>query len=546
MNDAFGASFHVGQLLRIVRRRWHVVAACALLTGLGALTIGVLLPPRYTAKAQLVLEQPPGDRSARLDDTTVQTWAELMSTDDHIRRVQESLERNPPEIVPVEYERPALTILMDRALAAMRGAPGADEDAGSVAPGQASMPGLQELDNRMRVFKERQSRILSVTFTSSDPAIAAAIANRSASLFLEDRLRQQEDERQQTLELLRRHIAEARDGMNRTAIALADYRVKHGSADPDRADQVDAQIAEIARQLVITTADLASARQTGAPGGTAAMVGPMPTAPASSIGTRPRVRSEVVALGADSETAVLEARIRYLTDRLAALQEASAAARSAEARLRDLHLESRTATSAYETLLGQVLALNSSPVRPQASIVSVAMPPLQPSSPDPIFFVPPALVAGTIGGGLLAVLLQRLDRRVRTERGVEAALGVPCIGVVPKARRMGSLQPVRALLREPFAPYTKAIRSTAMALLGLPGEQRPGKVILFTSSQRGEGKTALAISFASYAALLHRKVLVVDLDLPSPGLGGLLGADAGPGGLDVLRGVPLAEAVRSN
>jgi Mrp family chromosome partitioning ATPase len=84
----------------------------------------------------------------------------------------------------------------------------------------------------------------------------------------------------------------------------------------------------------------------------------------------------------------------------------------------------------------------------------------------------------------------------------------------------------------------------AMGLLGQPGDHRAGKVMLFTSTGRGEGKTALAVSFAAYAALLHRNVLVVDLDLPSPGLGDLLGAGAGPGALDVLRGVPLSDAVR--
>ena len=549
MSDSFGASLHIKQLLRILRRQWHVVVACMLLAGLGALTIGVLLPPRYTAKAQIILEPPPEDRGARLDDMTVQTWAELMSTADHVRRLQASMESHPPDFVSVEHERPALTILMERGLAALatlRGLPRPDVDADAASPGEDALPTAWELDNRLRVFKERQSRIIAVTFTWTDPGIAAAIANRSASLFLEDRLRQQEDERHQTLAALRRRIAEARSDLDRTAIALAEYRVKHGTVDPDRADQVDAQIAEITRLLAVATADLPSARPTGASQAPATLAAPLPVVAPGSVEPTPRRRSDVATLAANADAEVQEGRIRFLTDRLAALQEASAAARAAEARLRDLRLESRAATTAYETLLGQELALNVSPVRPQASIVSIAAAPRRPSSPDPIFFVPPALVVGAIGGGLLAVLLQRLDRRVRTERGAEEALGVRCIGVVPKARRMRSLHPVRALLREPFAPYTRAIRSTAMALLGLPGDERPSKVILFTSSRRDEGKTALAVSFAAYAALLHRKVLIVDLDLPSPGLGDLLGAGAGPGAMDVLRGVPLAEAVRRN
>ncbi|MGG5817787.1 GumC family protein [Falsiroseomonas sp. HW251] len=541
MNQNLGGQLQLGVLAHVLRRRWRVVAAGTLLAGTAALTIGLVVPPRYTAKAQIVLEAPTGS-SPRFDDAAVETWAELLSTDSHIRRLDESLRTNP--IVPgsEDFQRPVLSTLLDvvrATLAPMFGngaqAPsGTGEEAGA-AP--RSMPDLDQLQLRLRSFKERASRVLSVTFTWPDPNVAAAIANRSATLFLEDNLQRQQLERDRDLRALRYRVERARSDVNRAGAAVARYRVEHGVSDADRADQTDAQIAEVSRQLAVASADLAARRQAGLQDGAVSLAAGRPAASQFSAGAAP--------VGG-TDAATLEARVRFLVARLASLQEASALARTDEAQLRELRLEAASAAQGYEAVLRQEAELRDSPVQPAARLVSVANAPDEPSSPDPILFLAPALLVGAVGSSLLAIALDRLDRRVRDARAAEAALGVPCIGVVPRARRLATLHSVLALLREPFAPYTKAIRSVVMAMLGLSMEQQRGKVILVTSGAGREGKTTLALSFACYVALLRRKVLVIDLDLPSPSLVRRLGADDGPGVLEVLQGMPAEAAIRTS
>ncbi|MGG5887546.1 GumC family protein [Falsiroseomonas sp. HC035] len=540
MNQGFGASPPIVLLLNILRRRWWVVGACMTMAALMGLALGSLFSPVYTAKVQIVLDEQVAARAARIDDAAVQTWVELLSTASHIRRLHASLDEDPIQPDDASFARPLLTDLAERVAATLdpwlRGST-PDTSATTDAAQDLRLPTLKELERGLRSFKERQSRILSVTFTWTDPNVAAAIANRSAALFLEHNFQLQMASREQAREAVQRRMVLARADLGRAAATLAQFRVEHGVSDADRADQIDTQIAEANRQLAIASSGLQASRQLGALEGPVAFVARLP------IGTQP---AAVAVPAGNEDSAILESRVQYLVRRLAVLQEASAGARSAEARLRELRLEAGAAAESFESLLKQEAELRDGTILPEAKIVSLANAPSQPSSPDPIFFLPPALLVGAIGGGLLAIVLERIDRRLRTERTAEAALGARCIGVVPRVRRTGTLVPLRTLALEPFAPYTRAIRSVTMTVLGFPTDQRGGKVILFTSSVKQDGKTALAVSFASYAALLRRRVLVIDLDLPSPEVGRLLGGATGPGALEVLKGVPAETAIHRN
>jgi uncharacterized protein involved in exopolysaccharide biosynthesis len=540
MSQGLGASMPIILLVNILRRRWRVVAASMLAAALIGIVLGSMVPPRYTAKVQIVLDEQVAARAARIDDAAVQTWVELLSTASHIRRLHASLEDDPVEADDAAFDRPFLTEMAERAGAALAGfRSGAEPDASGTqdAVRGPHLPTLMELERGLRSYKERQSRILSVTFTWTDPNIAAAIANRSAALFLEHNFQLQIAGREQARGVVQRRMTLARADLGRLATTLAQFRVEHGVSDADRADQIDTQIAETNRQLAIATSGLHASRQFGAVDGSVTY--------ASRLAIEPQPAS-VPAPVPNAESGILESRVQFLVRRLAVLQEASASARSAEARLRELRLEAGSAAQSFEALLRQEAELRDDAIMPEAKIVSLANTPSQPSSPDPIFFLPPALLAGAIGGGLLAIVLERIDRRVRTERTAEATLGTRCIGVVPRVRRTGTLVPLRTLALEPFAPYTRAIRSVTMTVLGFPADQRGGKVILFTSGVNQDGKTALAVSFASYAALLRRRVLVIDLDLPAPEVGRLLGGAAGPGALEVLKGMPAETAIRRN
>lgn len=538
MTQDNGGQLHVGQIVRIMRRRWRVIATSALAFTVLAVTIGVLVPPRYTARTQLVLDPHVAERESGYDDAAVETWVELLISPSHLRRLRDSLAADPVRPARTEFARPIMTVAAESAWRYLTGkqpaSPAVEADRAVLA---AQMPDLEDLERKLKSFKERRSRVVAVTFTWTDPDLAAAIANRSMAIFLDEALELRRRSRDRNLEALRQRIPQARADLSRTETALAAYRIAHGLADTDRIDQIDSQIAEVNRQIAIASSGLAAYRSSSGPGS---------LVPIKNGGPADALHNPGPVQATDADVAVLEARMRYFAGRLTALQEASTQARNAEARLRELRLEATTSAKLYEALLQQEAELRDNPIQPEAKLVAIADPPELPSSPDPIFLVPPALVAGAIAGGMLAILRERTDRRVHSEGEVEAALGMRCIGVVPRARRIGRLRSLRALLLEPFAPYTKAIRSVAVSVLGLPAERQAGKVILFTSSLDQEGKTSLAVGFAAYTVLLRRSVLVIDFDLRHPGIGRLLGAAEGPGVPEVLQGMAPTEAIRSN
>ncbi len=85
-------------------------------------------------------------------------------------------------------------------------------------------------------------------------------------------------------------------------------------------------------------------------------------------------------------------------------------------------------------------------------------------SPNPILFMLPALIIFSICGSFLAVVLERLDRGLRSERDINDALGISCIGLVPQLPRMRVTRPYQYLLAELFPAYTEAIWSAVATL----------------------------------------------------------------------------------
>jgi Mrp family chromosome partitioning ATPase len=139
---------------------------------------------------------------------------------------------------------------------------------------------------------------------------------------------------------------------------------------------------------------------------------------------------------------------------------------------------------------------------------------------------------------LLALGLDRLDDKIRSERDVSEALGARCAGLVPKivgrARKNARLD----LRRRPFAPYTEALRRVAMSVLArLPASAEPG-IVALASSLPGEGKSMMTGDLASYLALIGKRVLLVELDFR-----GSVETTA-PGVIDALNGAPLDEAIQ--
>jgi succinoglycan biosynthesis transport protein ExoP len=138
-------------------------------------------------------------------------------------------------------------------------------------------------------------------------------------------------------------------------------------------------------------------------------------------------------------------------------------------------------------------------------------------------------------GTLLAFVIDRLDRGVRTGRQAEEVLNLPHIGFIPKLGGRRGRDAHHYLTEKPTSAYAEAIRGVQSALY-FSNIDQPPQVVLVTSSVPAEGKTTLALSLATLLAQSGCKTVAVDLDLRRPSLGHPAREDGGGDLVDYMRG----------
>lgn len=178
--------------------------------------------------------------------------------------------------------------------------------------------------------------------------------------------------------------------------------------------------------------------------------------------------------------------------------------------------DAQAVANAYVVVLPVVLAsLNqvTSPTELDFRTLRVAQLPTAPFRPDPALNGGIGLAAGLILGLAAAAMREALDRRIRDSRNIEADLGQPLLGVVPRELHKVSL-PAQS---HPDSLRTEAYRTIRTNLLFL---ESGGLVrsLAITSPSSGEGKSALASNLAVVCARAGQRVALVDADLRRPTL----------------------------
>jgi polysaccharide biosynthesis transport protein len=184
-------------------------------------------------------------------------------------------------------------------------------------------------------------------------------------------------------------------------------------------------------------------------------------------------------------------------------------------------------------------ALRSSNIR----IVDPAMIPSTPARPAKARNVALAFIVGLVGGIGLALMREYLDNTVKTPDDIESLARLPSLAVVPQftgsngsGKRQGMLQGFSGnghdrrieLVAQhlPKSQMSEAFRALRTSIL-LSQAERPPQVILVTSALPREGKTTAAANLAVTLAQLGDSTVLVDADLRKPGIGRLLNLGTG-------------------
>ena len=176
--------------------------------------------------------------------------------------------------------------------------------------------------------------------------------------------------------------------------------------------------------------------------------------------------------------------------------------------------------------------------------LDLAHPPALPASPVFFAYLGSSTLAGLFLGMALAYVIDRLMDRIESGERVEAIIGSPLLGTLPKVLKDSVLHHVvqggnTDTPSEEGIDYLESCRAIRSSIMFSPREGGT-KSIALTSGGPGEGKSTVAENLAVVFARPDRKVLLVDADLRRPVLAKRLGFRHSAGLSDVLVGTTLS------
>jgi succinoglycan biosynthesis transport protein ExoP len=554
-------------ILDLVWRR-RVLFFGALITCLVAAVAAVFaITPRYTAQASVMID--PREENVvgiqavlsglGADDPTIRSEIEVLRSEDMAQRViaqtnlEQSREFNP--ILSPSLVSQALRSVDWPWLNAAFGEILADQDEAS--------PDLQAdvvASYLKRLDVEtlgRNSRVIGISFTSQDPALAARVANAIADTYVALQLERKLAATERAAEWLGERLDAVGEEVTASEEKVDDMRAARaaeGRWDPDLLQQ---QISQVNSQLMQARADheqaQAELRQvdslvaTSGPESVFEVVDPRLLVQTNEqLMWLRRTQAELRAQYGDDHPVVVEVRdaikqlieetstrliasvrnrvevsadkVQGLEQELRRLIQESIASRRGQAQLRIAEREAKATAQVYDTLLARSKETAQTGLeQPDARIISHASVPNRPSFPNRLLLLGVAFLGSIALSGTLVGLAEGMERGYRSSDALKRATGLPVLGEIPWFGGQSDADGLaELLLADPASAYAEALRTMALSLelSGDPTDR--GKVVLITSSVPREGKTTLVTCLARTVALSGRKVLVVDGDLRRP------------------------------
>jgi capsular exopolysaccharide synthesis family protein len=133
--------------------------------------------------------------------------------------------------------------------------------------------------------------------------------------------------------------------------------------------------------------------------------------------------------------------------------------------------------------------------------------------------------------GAVAVAVREATRRTVADEDDLRRLGLGTVGVISLEGRTG-----KGYTDDALAETFRRLRSLLPDLAGMRSEHARGTSLLLTGANPKEGTTAVACGLAIAMAETGARVVLVDANLRTPGVGRFLSLEASPGLADVLAG----------
>lgn len=569
------------EALSIVRRRKWVILGFVVAALLIGLVVTLLMTPQYSAKGTLEIQRenagpntvPGNTQNSMVDQEFYETQYGLLKARSLAERVAASLRLQDD---PRFFDAYGIKNDWFQNGRVQPGAP--SRDARVKIAGSVLMGGFD-------VNHERMSRLVTIGFTSPDPALAQRVVDAWGNNFVQSTLERRYEATSYARKFLENRLAQLRQRIDASERQLVDYSARQGIVNVPGSPGTATTAATAERPLAAD--DLASVNQALsqarvdrilAESRLASSAGESADTLANSAltlrNTRAQLAADYARLMAQFEPAypparALQSQIAQL-DRSIAREEArvqgsvnttnQAAYRAATTREQALQnrlnqqktavldlrrrsiqyniiqRDADTNRQLYDALLQRYKEIGVAGGVGANNISFVDHPevPGSPSSPKLPINLLVALALGLLLGGAAAWALEQVDQGITDPSEVEGDLQVPLLGTIPRAADGTPLE----LLADRKSAVSEAYVSI-QTRLGFTTDHGVPRTLAVTSSKPAEGKSTTAFALALSMARSRRRVLLIDGDMRSPSIHHLLDIKNGRGLSNYLAGEAL-------
>jgi len=556
--------------LIFLKRMWTILAAAVVVATVAAI-VSFKTQPVYeaTARVEVEAETPEiqsfndlfRDMSGWNDETFLQTQVNVLKSENLAWRTVQQLGMGEKAEFGGGGERPQA----DSQTAAQNGL-------------------IQAFRGHLRVQLMRDSRMIEVTFDSTDPQLAARAANTLVNNYSEYNFHQKYDATRQASGWMEGQLDELKAKVEKSQQAMVDYERQNVIVNVgDKQTVVEQRLAALSTDLTSAQSDrmqkeslydLVNSNPSQAgfttqndllqtlEGKYAELIEEYVDALGQYGPNFPKVKRLKDQL--DEVQSIMERErkrvvVRIHNDYMAALGRerllsAAVAQEKVEVgKLSQLLIEHNMLKREFETnqqLYANLLqrlkdATVSAGLRAtNIHLVDSALVPTAPVRPRIPYNIAVGLLMGLILGVTLAFIQESLDTSVKSAEELERLVAAPALTVIPLARsswrRMGGdrSQPMNGavesiVLKHPTSSLAESYRTLRTSIL-LSSAPRPPQALLVTSAQPREGKTSTSLNLALGLAQRGVPVVIVDADLRRPGVSRALALSQNGAGLSSL------------
>lgn len=477
------------EFLSLLRNRRKTLASFLLASFALAGTYLAYSPPRYLARAAVLIESSGDDRSAeqRIDEYKLAGHTQIIGSDAVARSVVEELGLTDADVAaddvvfPIEQLRAARAWLAEYI-------PEIGSERKPLDPVQTA---VETIRRNLSINRAPMSPVVEVAYTSADPARAASIPNAYIAAYIAEVQQQSKIAARTHVTWLEKRLEELRVQVAQAERAVESFRSNSGIAGRSGLRELEA----------------------------AAL-------------------NELRTQATQADRTIDDFRSNNSTVGRAKLKELEAAAQTLQVLYKDALREHALA----------VQRLQSESERPARVLVSAKVP-LNKSQPRTLLVLGFAGAFGLTFGIGAVLLRERLVRGFDTLQQIETHLNLGAIGCIPKVRNgpsrekaspsnrvcAGPSRAGRVVLDAPRSRFAETIRSVHLAAEAHRGARR-ACIIGVISTLPGEGRGAICTNLAQLIEQSGSSVLVIDADMWEPKLSATLTGGSSEGLAEVLSG----------